>query len=558
MRFILVAGLWLSACAGGDKGPADTDGVAVDTDLAADTDDTDLAADTDPADTDVVDSDTGAPVWDTDTGGVPDTGPDPDLDGDGYTASSDCDDGNEDIHPGAVELCDGIDNDCDTVLDGQIATFFPATGAAVDLTVSMSGSYGNPGLATLRSAGVLQICPGAWFTRVSVQASDVTVRSLDDSVYTALDATGAAAGTETMRVSGDSVVVRGLVLLNNRGPIARVISGSTDVRFEGTAIADGEGGAGSGGLTIDANADVTLVAGIVKTNTSTGAGGGVSVGANATLLADGTVFDGNSADRGGALSVAAGATVELVDVVVRSNVGLSKGGALWMDADGSVTVTHGVFNDNTAAEGGALWARGAGASVTIDGSTQVRASGGGAVLLDGVGAVSVTDLLMEDNSTAGDGSAVRVLGDTHLVWTGGIVRTNTAGVHGTVRVEGGVVGLDSVLFRSNLTEQGGALSVSGGTVAVTNCTFDANEASEDGGAIHVLGGALAVTDGVWSNNLAVRGGGLFLEGGTATLDAVDLSVGADDNTPNDIELAATYSYTYDAATSVVCDLAACL
>jgi hypothetical protein len=36
----------------------------------------------------------------------------------GYAASSnDCDDGNPAVHPGATEVCDGLDNDCDTLVD---------------------------------------------------------------------------------------------------------------------------------------------------------------------------------------------------------------------------------------------------------------------------------------------------------------------------------------------------------------------------------------------------------------------------------------------------------
>jgi hypothetical protein len=52
-----------------------------------------------------------------------------DRDGDGFTvADGDCDDADPSIHPGAEERCDGIDNDCDGVLDGDAtdaATWYP-------------------------------------------------------------------------------------------------------------------------------------------------------------------------------------------------------------------------------------------------------------------------------------------------------------------------------------------------------------------------------------------------------------------------------------------------
>jgi hypothetical protein len=40
-----------------------------------------------------------------------------DEDGDGYNASEDCDDGDASTSPGAIEICDGVDNDCDGDID---------------------------------------------------------------------------------------------------------------------------------------------------------------------------------------------------------------------------------------------------------------------------------------------------------------------------------------------------------------------------------------------------------------------------------------------------------
>ena len=167
---VLIVALALMACNGKDDVDAGT--VVVDTDSDADTDsdsDSDTDADTDSdtdADTDAdTDSDTDADT-DSDThtgqtlltggtghtgGTITDTGPTAhtggtitdtglltgltgataetaesgdtgtvtliDYDGDGFPAGVDCDDANPYVFPGALEVCDGIDNNCDTFVD---------------------------------------------------------------------------------------------------------------------------------------------------------------------------------------------------------------------------------------------------------------------------------------------------------------------------------------------------------------------------------------------------------------------------------------------------------
>ena len=62
---------------------------------------------------------------------------DADLDADGYTAESgDCDDTNPNINPGAEELCDGLDNDCDGRVDDGCTT--PTPTAPVFDTVAVT------------------------------------------------------------------------------------------------------------------------------------------------------------------------------------------------------------------------------------------------------------------------------------------------------------------------------------------------------------------------------------------------------------------------------------
>ena len=71
-----------------------------------------------------------------------------DLDGDGYTSSADCDDSEATVNPGATEICDGIDNNCDGSVDeGVTGTFYADTdtdgyGAADDTVEACSAPSG--------------------------------------------------------------------------------------------------------------------------------------------------------------------------------------------------------------------------------------------------------------------------------------------------------------------------------------------------------------------------------------------------------------------------------
>jgi len=64
-----------------------------------------------------------------------------DADGDGFTASVDCNDNNPAVHPGATEVCNGIDDNCDTQIDEGVKSTFYAD--------SDNDTYGNPSVTTL-------------------------------------------------------------------------------------------------------------------------------------------------------------------------------------------------------------------------------------------------------------------------------------------------------------------------------------------------------------------------------------------------------------------------
>ena len=63
-----------------------------------------------------------------------------DADGDGYDATEDCDDADAATNPGAIEICDGVDNDCDDEIDEDVRDTWYADADA--------DGYGDPGAST--------------------------------------------------------------------------------------------------------------------------------------------------------------------------------------------------------------------------------------------------------------------------------------------------------------------------------------------------------------------------------------------------------------------------
>lgn len=78
-----------------------------------------------------------------------------DLDGDGYVSTAqggtDCDDGNAAVHPGATEMCDGVDNNCvDGEADAEATSLF-----FVDADGDGYGDFTKPVYGCLKPAGTV-------------------------------------------------------------------------------------------------------------------------------------------------------------------------------------------------------------------------------------------------------------------------------------------------------------------------------------------------------------------------------------------------------------------
>ncbi|HHO51163.1 MAG TPA: hypothetical protein ENK18_09905 [Deltaproteobacteria bacterium] len=421
---------------------------------------------------------------DTDCDGIV-PGDESDDDSDGWrVCAGDCDDGNNTVYPGAPRICDDLDNDC----DGQVTDHDDVDGdgfSICDGDCDDDEPRANPGRLEVCD-GVDNDCDGGTDdidNDGDGHAVCTPTGDCDDDDPTAFPVVVSPNGDDGgLGTDGDPYETLGHALANLDTECRTV------VLEPGTYPDVSEAWSAAGGVTVVGRSgnpgDVTLQAAADSQHFRVSGGAGL-------ILQDLTLSGGDAPDDGGAVQVLNG-DLTLSGVIARDNASATDGGAIAVSS-GTLSLQRGcVLQDNSAGDDGGAIVLGASTLDDDEGTTYANnsATNGGALRIEG-GTITLRGASFEGNSAV-EGGAISATGAGSLVIEGNTLWSNTASS------DGGGLALRDVdspqgLVRANRIQDnvadngGGGIAVLGGSgepsaVQIHNNTLAGNEATNGEGA----------------------------------------------------------------------------
>jgi predicted outer membrane repeat protein len=221
-----------------------------------------------------------------------------------------------------------------------------------------------------------------------------------------------------------------------------------------------------------------------------------------TTISGITLTDGKTADNGGALYSAE--PLALKSVVVRSSSADDRGGGVFVNTTGKVSVTGSHIVHNVAG---------------------IVNGGGGGLYLHGDASVSVVKTTIADNTADKNGGLYAIASGAKsvILIDKCVIANNTAtgGIAGGVRFagadDGKIIVKSSLITGNSSTEAGGGLYLREGNLSITNSTVSNNSALRGGGLSVNDGKTVAISGSSFTGNRAtdaagLGGGALFLAG----------------------------------------------
>jgi hypothetical protein len=306
------------------------------------------------------------PPDDTDAPVVEDTDPPEDTDeevpvdadGDGFTEDEDCDDGDDTVYPGAPELCDGQDNDCDSATVSDVDADDDADGIRdcedacpiyVDLHASTSaqnGTFTDPfwwiqdaiDSAAALACDVIRVRPGTYDESIDYLGQDLDIASTDGPGRTIIDGDGTQAVVTFANAETDAAILEGFTVTG--------------------------GGGGAGGGVYVAGADPIVAGNVITGNVmSSGSfqGGGLYLINSDAYVVDNEISDNEAGvggaedgNDGGGIFVRSGAPVIEANFIADNLAG--DGGGLWFARSDALVVANfivgNVADDTDPVKGG--------------------------------------------------------------------------------------------------------------------------------------------------------------------------------------------------------------
>ena len=412
----------------------------------------------------------------------------------------DCDDTQPTVFPGAEELCDSFDTDCDpsTVEDGMLS----ADGVAI--------SSVEEGL----DAEMMVICAGTWPVNLE----------LDHDMFLY-----APAGPDLTVLEAASP-----------GAVLRVTEGA-EVNLLGFEIrggtASGIDGTDAGELTLDF---------CRVTGNSGESGGGVKGPLVGTLLMRTSEVVGNAATTGGGVYLQGG-ELALVDTLIEGNSAEAGGGLALQDVLEAEADDGSIIADNTASNGGGVHLTNAVLSGPVRVENNLASEAGGGVWAN-YGAIDGAQI---SGNSAAEGGGLR-LGSVCDLFSA-TVEYNLAEQGGGLHVTTAADIIDVVIRGNEAGFGAGILTRTG--VLLQSVTIEQNIATDAGGGLAIEQGVgiIELVDTVFHRNSATTGGGAWLDMGRLVCEPCDWGADADDNLPEDIWLDPVGAFNFGTEVSFDCD-----
>ncbi|MFT7519691.1 MAG: hypothetical protein ACI9MC_001834, partial [Kiritimatiellia bacterium] len=365
-------------------------------------------------------------------------------------------------------------------------------------------------VAKVPAGSVIDIYPGDYKVGRLVIERDLTLQSKRGAVkIEAVDNVLLDVGN---RLTVVKVAVTGDVELNGGGRtdarLVMVRHGAeltlTDVELTGSVVADVTDPFDIAGLgvTVD-GAALKAVRSTFSLMSGAGRdGGAISAWNKSTVTLIDCAFDDNDAKKGGAVAAWAGSSVVMTGENTFLDNSAAVGGAMYVDG-GRLTVSGAVFEGNAARESGGAVALVAPLAVftssTFDRNSSVM---GGAMHAQTKGSVTISGGSFDGNTARKMGGHLRMIGGVTTTLTVSTLRNGASLAGGAVSVDRGDLTLRSVKMYDNVAVEGGHLQVEGapGALAKVSLTQDSLEPRNvlsgggllDGGTATAadLGGAL--------------------------------------------------------------------